>query len=118
MISALIKDPAHEAAGSLNRRFGGALLLLLLLCWPCVYLGVDAQTHCLQSFQPLLGLRAPNAIRIECDSLLVGLLSSRLQYGHHLIALLLELHRIHERRAKQIPRLRVLRIGVRSLLER
>jgi hypothetical protein len=46
----LQQRPRAESRGVYESLFWSALLLLLLVGWPCVYLGIDAQTHRLQSF--------------------------------------------------------------------
>src|SRR3984893_8482386 len=97
------KKTPRTVAGSSQLKTLGERLLLLLVGWPRVYFGIDSYTHGLQCFQPLFSLGTPSPIRIEFDRFLIGLLGTRLQYGHQLVAVLLEVHRIHQRRTQQIP---------------
>src|SRR5216684_4917117 len=79
---------------------------------------LDAACELLELFQSLLGLRAPVAVRIQLDGLLVRFDSSR-PWSHLDLAAdgLINAGVRHHARAQQIPRLRVLGINLRGLLE-
>src|SRR2546426_528566 len=91
-----------------------AFLRLLLLH---VDFDVDPRRHQLKLFQSLLGLLPPLSARIELHRLLVGLNRSRRKLHHFFIPYFLRGHLVHQRSPQEIPRLRVLGIEFRGLLQ-
>src|SRR5260370_13404466 len=108
------KRPApHRGTG--KRKLTRLCLGLLFLY---IHLGVDARSHQLQLFEPLLGLLAPRSARIEFDRFLVGLDGSRRKLDDLFIADFFRGHFIDQLTSQEVPGLRILWIEVRGFLQR
>src|SRR5262249_35019092 len=103
--------PTHETRPSTTH----SLLRLFLLS---VDLEIDSRSHLLQLLEPLLSLSSICAIGIQLDGLLVSFNGSRSKLGHLLIAHFFYHHLINQGGAQQIPRLWILGIKFRRLLQR
>src|SRR5690348_17202807 len=101
----------REPAGRGGNRSLGLFLLH-------VDLEVDSRRHLLQLFEPGFRLLAVRAVRVQLDGFLISLDRSRGKLRHLLIPHFLDRHFVNERGAKQIPRLRILRIQFGGLLQR
>src|SRR6267143_3352486 len=84
---------------------------------PHVDFGVDARSHQLKLFEPLLGLLAPCSSGVELVRLLVGFDGSRRELYHFFIADFLRRHLVNQRRSQEIPGLRIFWIKLGGFLQ-